>query len=75
MVVGRDYMLKKTTGPSMPTLFFHSRIVPGAVNFAGALEVALDRASIRTGVRPSLICVGVAALALVTARRALATRP
>lgn len=59
-MIGRDYMLKKPAGPSAPKLFLDTRVVPLAVNAAGRLEEALDRASVRTGVRPSVILAGVA---------------
>ena len=63
MVVGRDYMLKKPAGPSAPKLFLDTQVVPRAVNLAGGLEVALDRASARTGIRPMLILAGAAGAA------------
>lgn len=61
MSVGRDYLLKKPSGPSAPKLFVDTQLVPLAVNIAGELEVALDRASTRTGVRPGVILAVVAA--------------
>ncbi len=61
-MVGRDYMLKKPSGPSAPKLFFDTQIVPLATNAAGGLEVLLDRAAVRTGVRSSVILAGVAGL-------------
>ena len=54
-------MLKKSEGPSEAKLFFDTRAVPLAANLAGSLEVALERASVRSGIRPSLIlaaCLG-----------------
>ena len=54
MTIGRDYLLRKPAKPSRPQLVLDAQIVPLAVNVAGSLEVALDRASVRTGVRPSL---------------------
>jgi hypothetical protein len=67
MVVGRDYLLKKTSGPSAPKHFLDTWIVPRAVNTAGIMEVALDRAAVRTGVRSSFLlmsCVGVTSAVL-----------
>ena len=61
-MVGRDYMLKKGSGPSAPKLFLDTRVVPAAVNAAGGLEVALDRAARRLGIRPSLLLAGMAGL-------------
>ena len=58
-MIGRDYLLKKPAGPSKPKLFFDTKVVPVAVNAAGRLEVALDHASVRTGLRPSVILAGV----------------
>lgn len=62
MAVGRDYLLKKPSGPSGPKLFLDTQVVPLAANIAGSLEVALDRAAARTGVRPALILAGATGL-------------
>ena len=59
MTVGRDYMLKKDTGPSAPKLFLDTKVVPLAVNAAGRVEVGLDRAAVHAGVRPMAIMAGV----------------
>ena len=75
MIVSRDYLLKKPSGPSVPKLFFDTRVVPLAANIAGELEVALDRAAVRMGVRPALILagatglIGLGVLGLLRARR------
>jgi len=58
MTVGRDYMLKKTTGPSAPKYVFDTKVVPGLVNLAGGVEVALDRAAVRLGQRPAVLVAG-----------------
>lgn len=62
LVVGREYLLKKPSGPSSPKLFFDTQVVPAAVNVAGSFEVALDGAARRIGVRPSVMLAGGAAL-------------
>ncbi|KAB0682082.1 hypothetical protein [Aureimonas leprariae] len=62
MTVGRHYLLKKSTGPSAPKLFFDTQIVPLATNMAGGLELLLDRAARRAGVRPVLILAGSAGI-------------
>ena len=61
-MIGRDYLLKKPSTPSPPKLFFDTQVVPLAVNAAGGLEVALDRASVRTGLRPAVIVAGLMSL-------------
>jgi hypothetical protein len=66
MIIGRDYLLKKPAGPSSPKLFLDTQVVPFAVNVASSLEVALDRASVRIGVRPALILAGALGLASLT---------
>ncbi len=74
-MVTRDYMLRKGAGPSAAKLFFDTRAVPLAANMAGGLEVALDRAAARSGLRPSLILAGVAGLgALAVLRLVRASR-
>ena len=65
MAVGQDYMLEKPAGPSMPKLFLDTQVVPLAVNVLGGAEVLLDRAAVRTGVRPAVLLAGLAGLACV----------
>lgn len=67
MIIGRDYLLKKPEGPSAPKLFLDTRIVPLATNIASSVEVALDRASVRSGVRPSIILAGAVGAASLVA--------
>ncbi|BAU92202.1 hypothetical protein MPPM_3597 [Methylorubrum populi] len=62
MIIGRDYLLKKPSGPSAPKFFLDTQVVPFATNIAGSLEVALDRAAIRTGIRPAVLLAGMAGL-------------
>ena len=79
MLIDRDYLLEMPPGPPAPKRFFDQQIVPIAVNFAGAVEVALVRAADRSGVRPSVIVsISVAALtvsAVAIFRRKLAHVP
>lgn len=81
MTVGRDYLMKQPSRPSAPKLFLDTRIIPAAVNAAGSLEVALDRAAVRTGLRPSVILAGsavagaLAVLSLWLTRNATPVRP
>ena len=75
MVVGRDYMLKKSTGPSAPKLFLDTKVVPAAVNVLGGVEVALERTSARTGVNPGIILAGVTGVGLFGLYRLLFQRP
>jgi hypothetical protein len=62
MVVSRDYMLKQPSGPSAPKLFLDTKLVPAAVNILGDAEVALNRASLRTGLSTRVILGGIAGL-------------
>jgi hypothetical protein len=66
MVVGRDYMLKESTGPSAPKLFLDTKVVPAAVNLLGGLEVALDRTSARTGLSVRTLLAGAAGVGSVS---------
>lgn len=67
MVVGRDYLLKKTRGPDAARHFLNTRVVPGAVNTLGAVEVALERAGRLTHIRPLfLMTLGVTTLGVAT---------
>ncbi|MFC6789080.1 hypothetical protein ACFQE0_05210 [Methylobacterium komagatae] len=54
--------MKKPSAPSKPKQFFDVQVVPMAVNAAGSLEVALDQAARRLGLRPSTLVAGSAAL-------------
>ena len=62
MVVGREYMLKQPDGPSAPKLFLDTKVVPAVVNVLGSAEVALNRASARTGVGSGVLLAGAAGL-------------
>jgi hypothetical protein len=62
MVVSRDYMLKQPSGPSTPKLFLDTKIVPAAVNILGSAEVALGRASARSGIRVRTMLAAAAGL-------------
>ena len=66
MTVKRDYLLKTPAGPSAPKLFLDRRVIPLAVNLLGEVEVALERVSVRTGVRPAVILAGTAGLLSLT---------
>jgi hypothetical protein len=78
MVVTRDYMLKKESGPSAPKLFLDTKVVPAVVNMLGAMEVVVDQASARSGLRPRWVlagAVGLGAIGLFGVLRREATRP
>jgi hypothetical protein len=55
-------------------MFLDTRVVPLAVNIAGELEVALDRASVRTGIRPAVILAGVTGVVTLVLFRLLRGR-
>lgn len=74
VVIGRDYLLKKPGRPSAPKLFLDTQVVPLAVNIAGGLEVALDRASVRTGIRPAVILAGATGVVCFALFRLLRSR-
>ena len=46
-MVGRDYLLKKGEGPSAPKLFLDQRVIPLAIDAAGAVEGVLERVAVR----------------------------
>ena len=72
MDVGRDDMLRKEGESSGPRLFLDQQVVPFATNVAGWFEGGLDRASVRSGVRPSVLLaagMGLASLILVSLPR------
>lgn len=78
MLIGRDYLLTNPVRPSGLKLFLDTQVVPFAANVAGGLEVAVDRAARRLGVRPAVVVAGAAGLAslsvLVLVRRRRAKR-
>ncbi|KMO34970.1 hypothetical protein VQ03_22755 [Methylobacterium tarhaniae] len=70
MLVTREYMLEKPSGPSKPKLFLDQVVVPGLANAAGAVEAGIERLVIVARRNPAL-AVGVVAglgLALTLAR-------
>ena len=46
-MIDRDYLLKKGGGPSAPKLFLDQRVIPLAIDAAGAVEGALERVAVR----------------------------
>ena len=46
-MVSRDYMLKKEGGPSAPKLFLDQKVIPAAIDAAGAVEGVLERVAVR----------------------------
>lgn len=75
MTVDRDYMLKKTSGPSAPRFFIDTQLVPRLVNVIGRREVMLDRTAVRLGVRPSVLVAGAAGVLAMLAFGAGRGRP
>lgn len=74
MTIGRDYMLRKDSGPSAAKFFVDTRVVPRLVNSAGGAEVALDRVARAAGVRPALLLAGAAGVLSLVAAGALRRR-
>ena len=46
-MISRDYLLKKEGGPSAPKLFLDQKVIPVAIDAAGAVEGALERVAVR----------------------------
>ena len=46
-MVGRDYLLKKGAGPSAPKLFLDQKVIPQAIDAAGAVESLVERVAVR----------------------------
>ncbi len=46
-MVSRDYMLKKGAGPSGAKVFLDQKVVPAAINAAGAVEGVLELLAVR----------------------------
>ena len=51
-MVGRDYMLKKGAGPSAPKVFLDQKMLPVAINAAGAVEGVLEKLAVRVRRKP-----------------------
>ena len=60
MPVNRDYMLKKSSGPSGPKVFLDQVVVPGLVNGVGAVEGGVERLAAAARRNP-LLAVGLVA--------------
>jgi hypothetical protein len=74
MVIGREYLLEKPAAPSSPKQFLDRQIVPLAVNIAGGAEVALSRASARTGIKPAFILLGITGIVSLALFRLLSPK-
>jgi hypothetical protein len=72
-MVQPSYLLQKSAGPSPARILFDQRIVPGAINAAGAAEALIERLAVYTRKSPlSALAVGLAvggALGCLAARR------
>ncbi len=73
-MVDKTYMLEKPPGPSAFKLFLDQRVLPLAIDVAGAGEVAVQRLSRRTGVPPALLIGAAAGTCMVAAAIALTRR-
>ena len=51
-MIDRDYLLKKGAGPSAPKLFLDQKVIPMAIDAAGAVEGVLERVAVRVRRRP-----------------------
>lgn len=71
-MIDRAYMLEKPDGPGPAKRYLDQVVIPFAMDVAGAGEVAVQRLSRRTGLRPAVVAGGLAgglALLLVIAVR------
>lgn len=75
MVVSRHYLLAKPSGPSRLKVFLDQRVIPFAIDMAGGCEVAVQRVSQRTGVRPAVLVGGAAGICLYLMSLLLRWRP
>ena len=51
-MIDRDYLLKKESGPSALKVFFNQKVVPAAINLAGAVEGILEQVAIQVRRKP-----------------------
>ena len=68
-MITRDYLLEKPRGPSAAKVFLDQRVIPAAIDAAGACEVALERASQRTGLSVPVLLAGAGGLLALVAWR------
>ncbi|WP_250265916.1 hypothetical protein [Rhodovastum atsumiense] len=54
-LVQDGYLLDKPSPPSQPKLFFDQRVIPAAIDAAGAVEAVLERLAVRTRQRPVMV--------------------
>lgn len=73
-MVDKAYLLEKPPGPSSPKLFLDQWVIPLAIDVLGAGEVAVERVSQRTGVRPLVVIGAVAGTCLLFAALAFSRR-
>lgn len=74
MLINRDYLLKRPSGPSASKQFLDQKILPLAVNALGRVEVAISRTSARTSVRSAVIVASMVAVVSISLARLLGMR-
>ena len=71
-MVSKSYMLEKKRPPSELRLVIDQRLIPAAIDVAGAIEAALERVAVRARQQPATAVgaalTGAATLAIVTRR-------
>lgn len=70
-MVDKAYMLHKPPGPGPAKRYLDQVMLPVAIDLAGSGEVAIQRLSERSGIRPAVILGGLAGGAILLAALAL----
>lgn len=73
-MVDKAYMLDKPPGPGPAKRYLDQVLLPVAIDLAGSGEVAIQRLSERSGIRPAVILGGLAGGAILLVALAV-TRP
>ena len=74
-MVDKSYMLEKPPGPGPAKTFLDQVVLPFAIDLAGSGEVAIQRLSERSGIRPAVLVGGIAGGVALVIALAFARQP
>ena len=74
-MVDESYMLEKPPGPGSAKRYLDQVLLPFAIDLAGSGEVAIQRLSERSGIRPAVLVGGIAGGVVLVVALAFARQP
>lgn len=74
-MVDKAYMIEKPPGPGPAKRYLDQVVLPFAIDLAGSGEVAIQRLSERSGIRPAVLVGGIAGGAILLVALAVTRQP